>query len=427
MVDKMPQEAKPDFSKFTQDNPTADKYEIRTNFTWGIQQYWEGIRYSLMDGNIVKYYNLITAGLEPLVAPIIDEKFENEKKRLRAEIDEKFNVFWAGKQQILTRNQQDTANFEYASLLFVEIQKLLKRMDLIGVIEATEELKAEGLPPFSIQTARDRMMKKNQNWLCVVTGEPGTGKTWSALSLAHIMDPNFTVQNVAFNASECLRLIDENKDKKGSILIFDEGGAGLGAREYQSQINKQFTKVMETFRLYNLGLIFTLPSFNDLDKKARGLAHNRLVTKHIDESDKKCRVKWFNVIRNNKGDIDFRYITRSIKGQTYKLKDIGIPKPPKETIIEYERRKREFADALLKNSRAEIDPFFMLDDEGKVRTKWSYDEIKAEIIKNYNKYKSTKGTVTREVLSEDFGLATGEAVRMKIRIDRMLKEEGILV
>ena len=45
---------------------------------------------------------------------------------------------------------------------------------------------------------KDLVYNKNKNFLCVVCGSTGSGKSYSSLRLAEALDPNFDVSRIAF-------------------------------------------------------------------------------------------------------------------------------------------------------------------------------------------------------------------------------------
>ena len=42
-----------------------------------------------------------------------------------------------------------------------------------------------------IRDVQKRLWKLNDNWLSIITGDTGSGKSWTALSLAEKIDPDF--------------------------------------------------------------------------------------------------------------------------------------------------------------------------------------------------------------------------------------------
>jgi len=70
------------------------------------------------------------------------------------------------------------------------------------------------------------------------SGQTGSGKSWSALSIAEMLDPDFHMRQVIFKGTELLALINSNKLKRGSVIIWDEAGIDLSNRAWMSATNK---------------------------------------------------------------------------------------------------------------------------------------------------------------------------------------------
>jgi len=73
-------------------------------------------------------------------------------------------------------------------------------------------------------------IKNNKNFLCTITGPTGSGKTWSALSIASLLDSEFNINRVIFRGRELMKLINEGDLKPGSVIIWDEAGVDRRGR-----------------------------------------------------------------------------------------------------------------------------------------------------------------------------------------------------
>lgn len=187
-------------------------------------------------------------------------------------------------------------------------------------------------------------------------GEPGSGKSWSSLSIANMISPNFSVEDVVMDPLEFLKKIKDKKWSQGDCVIFDEAGVGINAKKYLTVVNRAVADILETFRRRNIGVIFTCPSRANLDKDARRLLHSLLWTRKIDYQKQIGAVKWYRLDYNPNMDKIYKHKFK-IRGNTtlpQKIDRIWIQKPPKELIKDYERKRNGFQDDLGKEKWGDI-------------------------------------------------------------------------
>ena len=199
----------------------------------------------------------------------------------------------------------------------------------------------------------NRMHKENKNWLCIICGGTGTGKSYTALRLASLLDPEFNVERVVFSAEEFMELLNSRKLKRGNIIIWDEAGCGTGlaAREWLSISNKAIDYVLQSFRHLGIGVIMTVPSLNFIDAHARQLFHTFIRTVNIIKENNICIIKWYNIQNNPKeGENYYKYprfnSQRFIKNRIFRVEYIYVKMPEKGLIEEYEKKKVEFSQSL---------------------------------------------------------------------------------
>ena len=120
------------------------------------------------------------------------------------------------------------------------------------------------------------VQKKDWDWFCIVDGMEGSGKSVFGFQIAKVLDPNFTHEQIAFNANDFINLVV--KAKKNQCLVFDEAFTGLSSRTSLSEVNNILVSLMMEMRQKNLFIILIMPSFFMLDKyavlhRAKGLFH----------------------------------------------------------------------------------------------------------------------------------------------------------
>lgn len=200
-------------------------------------------------------------------------------------------------------------------------------------------------------------LNTNRNWLAIIAGETGSGKSWTAAKmgedLSAMTNRPFTSKNIVFEADALLEFIQNSKPR--SVIVLDEAGVELAAREFMSQRNRSMGKVFQVFRYKQLALIWTLPDLSMIDIQIRKLIHSFIETQPIDYVREKTRVKWFNIyIDRWTGDITRQFPRVKINGVTYVARGFSFGKPNMDIIKPYEQNKNVFFDKLLKDARNDI-------------------------------------------------------------------------
>jgi len=213
----------------------------------------------------------------------------------------------------------------------------------------TEEQIEEGMD-YSLVRYIHRRIKNNKNFLATITGPTGSGKSWSALSMAELIDPNFSVNNVIFKGRELMKLINEGELKAGSVIIWDEAGIDLSNRNWQSVTNKMLNALLQTFRHRNFILFFTVPYHDFIDSSSKKLFHADFETQKINKGEQKVIIKPKLLQYNSNLSKWYRkYLKVSLKGSIVKIRRWKVPKPSDELIKEYEIKRKMFTKNLNKD------------------------------------------------------------------------------
>lgn len=200
--------------------------------------------------------------------------------------------------------------------------------------------------PSWVSYAHQRI-KKNKNFLLFISGSTGSGKSWSSLAIAEMVDPEFNIDRVVFTALELMELINHGKLKRGSAIVFEETGVELSNKNWQSVFNKMISYLLQTFRHRNFILILNAPFLDFIDSSMRKLFHGELRTVSINR--KKNTVKMRPLLLQYNSRLKkhyFKYLRiRTPKG-IVPIARWNIPRPSSKLIREYEVKKRRFTDAL---------------------------------------------------------------------------------
>lgn len=200
---------------------------------------------------------------------------------------------------------------------------------------------------------KDRLNKYNLNWMACITGPTGSGKSYSAISLANTIDPNFSVDKIVFDLEEFLEVLETAKT--GDVIVWDEGGVGFGSRSAMTKDNRGISEIIQTFRYRNLGLIWTTPASGFVDKSGRILFHVILETQPpIDYKNEVVNMKWKqSKYSHHFNSIYDQYPVILLNGRRTRVKKVSIKKPPEELVEAYEQKKGDFNKKLLAQKRKE--------------------------------------------------------------------------
>jgi len=191
-----------------------------------------------------------------------------------------------------------------------------------------------------------KRIETNRNWLCMITGDTGSGKSFTALKIGELLDADFNANNVAFSPLEMIKLIKISKP--GDVVVMDEAGLQFGARDFMSRGNKALSGIFQAFRFKQIILIWTLPDLSMIDITARRLLHTYIETLGVDYKREQTVVKWFNIkIDRWTGDYKHVYPRIMTDNGLVVVKIVRFDKPSDELIAEYEAKKSKAFDELL--------------------------------------------------------------------------------
>jgi len=136
--------------------------------------------------------------------------------------------------------------------------------------EIVEATKVEHDEDWFIRQVKKRL-KSGRNFIVIIHGPTGSGKSYLALKIAEVLDPTFNIDRVIFDPSDFFDLVE--KLPKRAWLVFDESGAILDARRFMTVVNCVVSYVLETFRYKQICVIFTVPNLKMIDSNVRRLMH----------------------------------------------------------------------------------------------------------------------------------------------------------
>jgi hypothetical protein len=196
----------------------------------------------------------------------------------------------------------------------------------------------------------------------------GTGKSYTALRLAELIDPDFSINKVVYYPSEFLSVMDkiEENGKPSQIVVVDEGEVTAPSTLWYSFTNKAIAYNLATFRYLRSMAIFVSPAFSWLDKKVRILTSHIGFTEKYYESltdrDRKpvVKLRLYRITTDLIGEKIFLRKIRMFDGSNDRIVSFHSFKVnlPSDSLIEaYEKKAIEFKKNLRKGLLKEIEKF----------------------------------------------------------------------
>jgi hypothetical protein len=210
--------------------------------------------------------------------------------------------------------------------------------------------------PYWITYIKRRIANK-KNFLCLLYGATGSGKSWTALSIAHQLNPDFNPTRIIFGLKGLMELINSSDQfPEGTCFVWDEFQIGAGNREWQSLANKLLNQLLSTFRHKRYILLITCPYADFLDSHARKLLHAEFEITGIDYNESKTKVKPMLLQYNSRmRKWYYKYLRVATGRGASPVKLWRVGKAPKWLIEEYELKKTAFTSKLNKSIEEQLD------------------------------------------------------------------------
>lgn len=198
------------------------------------------------------------------------------------------------------------------------------------------------------------IFKENRNYVGMMGGRPGTGKSYSAATILKCVDPTFHVDRVFFSVEELTNFISKNPPK-GSAFMLDEAGVAVNYRRWYSGQNEQLMDLIQTWRHSGWVFMMVAPSKKLIDKVNHDFFDQMMNTINIYRDLKLARIE---VKEPQTNDTTFKTynkfpVTR-IDMQDFKrakITSVYVKHPGKNFVIPYEKKKIAFTNALKQRAK----------------------------------------------------------------------------
>lgn len=210
---------------------------------------------------------------------------------------------------------------------------------------------------FAIYVSQRVTGEDKQDFSMIITGKKGTGKSYSSLRICQQIAQEH-VNNIGgkpedyFTLGNCCLLEDTdgiNKIVKNSakyqIILIDDAGVAIGARDFATTSNKNFNKVLSTCRTKRWVVILNTPAKTHIDKQVRELVDcwgTVFLPQH----------KWgFNIMKLHSISINEQKANHTYQKRyefdRQKVDMWAVLTPDKKTVEAYDKGREEAAQKLI--------------------------------------------------------------------------------
>ncbi|MEO5351028.1 MAG: ATP-binding protein [Magnetococcus sp. YQC-3] len=255
-----------------------------------------------------------------------------------------------------------------------------------------------------------KRVRENNNSTMAVLGATGTGKSLASLKLAYDLDIDpktgehrfpLDASRVVFNVKDFYLFVQKRINGEvpvGSAVVFDEAAIDLSSDKHFMNVDiKNMRKVLQTFRSQRLITIMNFPvSLGFLAKPIRQMFDVILDARGVNfQEGFSVFVPHYFQTNTLTGKI-YRHSPRGVddNGKEYVMESIKVRKPPEELIKAYEKKKKEFANNLLKETISFQEAKEKIKEKQVVPLQYFYDKVMEDPSVFLNKKKNLFSTYT---------------------------------
>jgi len=262
-----------------------------------------------------------------------------------------------------------------------------------------------------------RINSRNQHYMAALVGPEGSGKSWTSLKIAELIDPTFDADRVMFDPHTFMEQLTEWKDAgetRGKMIVVDEAGVGIGSRSWYDKDQIQLNKVLQVIRSENMGMLFTLPRLSELDSQTRGRLRAMIEMDGM-KPGKYADVKylrWFPA-RDERSKVYRKYPIVGDGNAMRKVRRLRFGPPSEELIKGYEARKDTFQAELYAETTDQIG-----EEDDTNPLKQIADDILEDGLSEYVSEYNNKEFVDKDLIAVDYDLSRGDAKKVKKVLER---------
>jgi len=275
--------------------------------------------------------------------------------------------------------------------------------------------------PILDRRAWSKMWLEDNNTLWTVVGDTGDGKSYASLRIGEALDPDFGIENVAFNIVEFIEKVIDDSFGKGSVIVLEEGSVEASSYEWHSESNRVFAKILDTWRHQNRMGIINLPNFQALEKGARRRTKGIVKMQHASPYRDYSQAKFYDA---KYGNIEDRFTTPFpvIGGKV--RKHIRFTMPSKELRDAYEQKKEEYTANLNQDALDGLLATQEEQEDNELTPQDIADEIVAEeMVDEYISDNNGAEYIDRGLIELDYDLGERKGKKVKKAMQRQIDRE----
>lgn len=279
-----------------------------------------------------------------------------------------------------------------------------------------------------------RRNELKKNTIIAITGDTGEGKSYAALRIAEIIDPEFDPEKqIIYNPKNLLERIEEAKEKKYKVLILDEAHVTVPARLWYSLTNIAIHFVLTTFRqLHRLTVIIVTPSIEEIDISLRRLLNYYFIVKRT--TSRYAYLFPYEIYINRftllKQETLIKRLILIIDKKIYRIKTIKLKQPSLRIREKYEEMSKKFKAELLRKQIIELESKLKKGDE---EVKKTIDEVLAFLFENKRLLnmsfrRKRDGTIklNRSMFKRMFKFTEEDLYELEARLFEELKKQNLI-
>jgi len=258
-----------------------------------------------------------------------------------------------------------------------------------------------------------RLHEEKKNAIILILGQPGNGKSWTALTIGHALaGDRFTTENVVFSLEALLDLLNDGLSggrplQTGDVLVLDEAAINLDSRRFMSTENVLFSQILTIFRKLRLVLIIVSPFLHQVDLRARGVGACAYVNcLEVNHREKFCIAKIYWAVGDSlHGKIRTPLPRiREADGLVSIVDSCHIDTPPESLTEPYEEKKSKFIRSSLQDFRKQITHIEKERAAATTTTKEKIDEWVGRVMAEPEKFLNRKRLIDHGIVLAESGL-----------------------
>lgn len=119
----------------------------------------------------------------------------------------------------------------------------------------------------NLDIVKNLLAKKDMDWIHLIIGKEGIGKTTLGLHICRYVDPTFTASRIVNDLEDLKRIVKYSKP--GQAVLIDEGALFFYSGDAMTKDTKKIIKLFTAIRAYNLFFCICVPNYYDIVSRIR--------------------------------------------------------------------------------------------------------------------------------------------------------------